>query len=276
MPNLSLAIPFANNAAFVAVLCAGVVACTLQQPSQTAPGPTGSSGGVGADGGADAQPTASGSLACVAVLQCIVDCPDADKACPDACLARGTPEGQTNAVAFVQCLAAEKCTDEACVLAKCKPSMEACVTSSAPKSTGQPLQGAAPPGDVPAELVGVWSNNDHGDTRRLTLNADGTGIWYRGLASNNSGCVQLNRLTESGNAVVTADKITLYATDVKRLQEFCASQSIPSTGSPVTEVFQWVRQDATTIKIVDASCAAKYPDSPSSASLYCSVPLAKE
>ncbi len=152
---------------------------------------------------------------------------------------------------------------------KCKPSVDDCVASSAPKQGGAPLQGAAPAGSVPADLVGVWSRTAYGSTHTLTLNADCSGSFFKSIASDNAGCIQLNSTTATGNVVVAADKITVYGTDVVNVQKICSANSTRTAGSPSTQEFGFMHPDAATLVIVDAVCAKDYPDSPSSANLYC-------
>lgn len=219
----------------------------------------------------------TGSLSCLGVLQCAADCPSSDTACSDACQLKGTATAQTNVSIFATCANSHSCTDAMCLQTQCKTSLETCVGSSAPKSDGTPLTGTAPPGSVPADLVGVWSNTNYGDTRRLTLNADGTATWFRGIANvYSSVCTQLNNTTETGTAVVSTDTITVYATTVTNVEKVCASDSTTTQGNPITEVFKWTHPDSATLQIVDSACAAKYPDSPSSATLYCAVPLTRQ
>jgi hypothetical protein len=222
-------------------------------------------------------PASTGNLSCLGILQCAVECPSTDTACPDACSLKGTSVAQTNVAIFADCANSHSCSDATCLQAQCKTSLETCVGSSAPKSDGTPLTGNAPPGSVPADLAGVWSNTNYGQTRRLTLNADGTGSWYSGIANvYSSVCTQLNTTTEAGTVVVDTGTITVYATTVTHVEKVCAADSTTTQGSPITEVFTWTHPDANTLGVVDSACAAKYPDSPSSATLYCSVPLTRQ
>ena len=149
-------------------------------------------------------------------------------------------------------------------------------TSSAPKSEGKPVDGTAPmTGSVPADLVGTWSNTNYGATTRIVLNADGTGSNYTGLASS-VGCVTLNSTTESGTAVVTADKITIYANDVVNVEKVCSSPSTKTSGNPIVVEMAWSRKDATTIVVVFAKCAAQYPNDQHSIDFYCQHDLTKQ
>jgi len=260
------------------VLCmSGLAACTVTtQGAQTGDG---GAPAVGVDGGGDGgAPTGSAGISCLQVLQCVADCASSDNACPDACAAKGTPEAQAQVSAFATCIQKEACTDAACAEAKCSPSLTACASASAPAPEGTPSTGAAPPpGNVPADLVGTWSRTNYGATDRIVLNADGTGSVFAGISSLAGGCVELNSTTEAGTAVVTADLITVYANDVTNVEKTCgAGGSATTKGPPVVVEVSFSRKDATTIVIVKASCAAKYPNDPTNARFYCGEELTKQ
>jgi hypothetical protein len=248
--------------------CVSSLACTTAQTA----GPTTGDGGVGVDSGAPR----SGALSCLAVLQCAADCAASDTACPDACLAKGSTDGQTNATALAGCIGKEGCSDATCVQTKCASSLDTCVTSSTPPPTGTPLQGSGPAGSVPSELVGSWARANYGQTTRVVLNADGTGSYQSGISSLTAGCTSTSSTTQAGNAVVGAGTITIYATDVTTTQKQCGAAMQSVKGTPARVDLTFTHPDATTLNIVDATCAAKYPDSPSSASLYCAEALTKE
>jgi hypothetical protein len=248
--------------------CISSLACTTAQSAS----PTTGDGGAGVDSGAPA----GGVLSCLAVLQCAADCAASDAACPDACLAKGSTDAQTNASALASCISKEGCSDATCVQTKCASSLDTCVTSSTPQPTGTPLQGSGPAGSVPSELVGSWARANYGQTTRVVLNADGTGSYQSAISSLTAGCTSTSSTTQAGNAVVGAGTITIYATDVTTTQKQCGAAMQSVKGTPARVDLTFTHPDATTLNIVDATCAAKYPDSPSSASLYCAEALTKE
>ena len=258
-----------------------LLACTIQQKGTPATGTAGaptSDGGLGL--GQDSQPAPAASsadgLSCLAIVQCITECAQGDMACPDACGEKGSPDGKAKILAFAECIDKEKCTDETCLQTKCKTSLEACVTSSAPVPSGKPLEGSSPPGNVPADLVGSFVKVSFGSTTRLTLNSDGTGTWQLGNTSTSTGCTSSTSVFQTGNAVVDADKITIYATDVSTRQKICTAQSVTEKGSPATVEIKYTRKDENTLSIIESACAARYADSEYSQGVYCSERLVRE
>ena len=77
---------------------------------------------------------------------------------------------------------------------KCAVSLSACVGSSAPVNTGEPLTTAAPPGSVPDDLVGSWAGARNGSTERLIFNADGTGEWHSTISWQQYACLSFTRV----------------------------------------------------------------------------------
>lgn len=221
-------------------------ACTVKQ--QGTPGAS--------DGGAAPDATASRPpLSCLAILQCVGECADADKPCPDACVESGTPDAKAEAGALADCIVKESCTDAPCVQAKCQPSLAACLASSAPTSNGTPLEGAPPAGSVPADLVGSWVSSWYGTTTNLDFHADGTGNWGIQTSIDYQGYCYTEASSESGTIVVTADHVTLYATDVTNLKKPCSGLTTKSPGKPITEEWLLTRTSPTTVIIVDLRCA---------------------
>lgn len=244
----------------------------------TAPA-NGTARGAGADGGAAAPDAATADpagLTCLVIVQCITDCATSDSACADGCVTKGSPEGQRTVTALATCIDKEKCTDETCLQAKCQPSLDECATSSARGPSGRPAQGSAPPGDVPADMVGSYARANYGQTTRLILRADGTGSYQIAVASTTSGCFTTSSTTESGNAVVATDKITIYSTATLSERKICSAPIVRETGEPSVVELSYTREDANTLRTIDTVCAAKYPDSPSSVALYCSERLSRE
>ena len=71
----------------------------------------------------------------------------------------------------------------------------------------------------------------------------------------------------SGTALVDATTIKIFATTVKNTNDECGQRS-ETTSPPETMLFDYTF-DGTVLSAIDANCASKYPDSPSSQSLYC-------
>lgn len=215
-------------------------ACTVVQQKAA---PSGSSPG---DAGSAAAPHL---LSCLQIFQCAGNCADSDAPCPDACLASGTADAQSQASTLADCIQKQSCTDAACVQSKCATSLDGCVKGSAPTPAGAPLAGAPPTGSVPPDLVGTWAH-DEVSNYSLVLNADGTGSWGIALEYTLAGCAVIESSLESGNAVVTGDMITLYASNVSNLSKQCSSPEKRTVGDPLTETFTWTRADTATDQVL--------------------------
>jgi hypothetical protein len=174
------------------------------------------------DGGAIVQK----ELACLAVLQCAVDCPETGAACRDACLARGTDDGQAKALALATCLNENNCQDSNCLDANCAPEYDACLTVP-PPTGGKPIAGPAPPGSVPAEWVGTWKHTTYTGADNFTFNADGTAQRKQVETSAFSGCSNTVAFEDSGTAVFTAarDGFTFYITKSTQTSSACGQAS---------------------------------------------------
>ena len=244
----------------------------------TGAGPDGGTPAV-TNGGADGGAAAGGSaISCLQILQCVGDCASTDTACGDACVAKGSPEAQTQAGTLGDCLTKANCADATCAQADCGPSLNACVSTSAPQAQGKPLasDGAPAQGSVPANLVGTWTHTNYGATDRIVLNADGTGSSYRGIAGGAAGCVTLDNSTEAGVTVVSSDTITIYATQVTNVEKDCSAPSVTTMGTPLVVQIAWSLKDPTTLVTVRVDCAEKYNNDPSSIATYCRNELTKE
>ncbi|MHB8874966.1 MAG: hypothetical protein ACYC8T_14865 [Myxococcaceae bacterium] len=219
-----------------------------------------------ATGGGVAPPAPN--LSCLQILKCIIDCPDIDTACPDACVEKGSVEGKANVISFAQCIETNGCTDATCLQTNCAASLNLCVTSSAPDTGGTPLQGTAPPGSVPADLVGVWSGARDGITQEMTFNADGTGVWMSAITWQQYACLSFKRTTRTGNFVVGEQgaaaygPITVYATSVETSERQCVPPDVVTSLGARTENLLWSRPDdpadKNTIFLVDMECAAPH------------------
>jgi hypothetical protein len=243
-----------------------------------------------------------GGLSCLEIVKCVVDCPDSDTACPDACGEKGSPEGQSTVLALASCIEKEKCTTGPCVTEKCAASLQACVeTSQLKPATPPPLAGSGPPGSVPADLVGEWSATTDGNGGRLRLNADGTGSWFHGfsyLGGPNGSCLVIGSTTSSGNVVVEEmppgappggppyGKITVYATSVVKSFRECSGPLVNTNEPPATVQLEWYRDydgsgyqnvaDPNLIFIIDVDCAAKYPGLKSPVAMYCTTRVKRQ
>jgi len=206
----------------------------------------------GEGGSGTGTPTeAVGSLSCLQIVDCSTECAETDDPCFDACWTAGSDDGQATLNAFLECVVAEACEDATCYETQCADSLSGCVNSSTPDPGGRPLEGTEPPpGDVPADLVGKWSRTAWGDTHTITLNADGTGSYFFGVANDSAYCAVRLTNTYTGTAVVSADMIAIHATDVVHFQKTC-EDPVPdvTNGDPTVKEFTWSRQDAETILV---------------------------
>jgi hypothetical protein len=130
-------------------------------------------------------------------------------------------------------------------------------------------------GHVPSELVGSWVRASYGATDRIRLNADGTG-YYQTALTDTGPCSLTQNTIWDGTAVVDATRITIYATTVTNTRFECGKKT-DTIGSPEVLQFSYVYDaGADVLSTIDQTCAAKYPDSPSSQSLYCKNVYARE
>jgi hypothetical protein len=252
--------------------------------------------------GGDAGQSAPAGLSCLDILKCIVECPDSDTACPDACGEKGSSEGQTNILALASCIDKEKCTTGPCVTDKCAAPLQACVDSSQLKpATPPPLVGNAPPGRVPSDLVGEWAATTNGTGGRLILKADGTGSWLQGfsyLDDTRGSCLVIGSTTSAGNIIVEEipsgappggppyGKITVYATSVIKSFRNCSGPLVNTNEPPATLQLQWFRDydgsgyqnvaDPNLIFIIDSDCAAKYEGQKSPVAMYCTTRVRRQ
>lgn len=246
------------SALLVVVAASNWLGCNQKTEPDGAAGAGGVGGGGGGGGGTAAPPA---NLSCLQVLQCVVDCADPDGPCGEDCYARGTSDAQAKVYDLGMCIETQQCTEETCVYGSCGTELEVCVASSAPPNNGTPLQGNAPPGSVPADLVGAWAGARYGDTVKLTLNADGTGAWEVHRTWQQYACLSFESLVKSGSFVVEPTMMTVYATSVVKSSQTCMPPASETALEPVTEQVSWHRHesDPNVIFIVDSACAAQYP-----------------
>ncbi|CAN5665848.1 hypothetical protein BH09MYX1_BH09MYX1_16920 [soil metagenome] len=230
-----------------------------------------SNGAAPKDGGADV--SAAHGISCGQMLQCVGECSESDTECADACVARGSTEAGAKATALAECFQNQACSDSTCAQEKCGIELDDC-TSAAPPKGGPPIDGNSPTtGSVPADLVGSWARTVWGDTDRITLGADGTGTRFGAVVSNSKYCTTRSTDTEAGVAVVTPDKITIYATDVVNQYKPCDGTLETKAGAPLVVELSWSRKDASTIVVVDSRCVSSHP---TDAEAFCRLELTKE
>jgi hypothetical protein len=206
------------------------------------------------------------------------ECPEVDEdACVDACDARATTEAHAQVLGLTMCFEDAECTDETCFEEECAAPFDTCIASSSPEIQGSPFQGGAPPGSIPAELVGTWEGVWDGNTEKLVLNGDGSGSLEFSRTWQQSACQSFSILTWSGNIVVDESYITIYATDVVRSVRQCSPPTVDTPEPAVIERLQWHRPEnpaeLNTIFIIDSACAAQYPGTESCKTLGCPIAL---
>lgn len=156
--------------------------------------------GTGGDGGTT---TAGGALlTCSGIIECGSKCADNDTACSNACIAKGSPAAKEAVNAVVTCFTDNACQDSACFQTKCPKQIEACVASG--NGGGEAISGAAPMGNVPADLVGRWHSYDD----FYEFSADGT---VARVTEGKIGSCKSSRL-EKGTAVAQGNTLTIYLT----------------------------------------------------------------
>lgn len=241
------------------LLCMLAVGCSAS--SNNAAG--GGDGGAGGDGGTT--PAPGSVLTCSGIIECGSKCADTDDACSDACLAKGSPAANEAVTNIVKCVNDNACEDAACFEAKCPKQLEACVASG--KTGGAALNGTAPAGNVPADLVGRWHSYDD----FYEFMADGT---VARVTEGKIGSCKSSRL-EKGTAVAQGTTLTVYLTSA--VTTICDK---PGTGSTTyvanSKGFTYtVAPSNTGTKLVLTETQCRYSD-PSLASQYCSVGYDKE
>ena len=192
--------------------------------SSASNGATSDGGSSGNDGGTTPAP----ALSCGGILDCIGLCAAADQGCADACLAKGSPDGQAKVTALANCIQANSCSDVACLQTSCSAELTACVDASGGGSA--PIQGGGAPatGSLPAELQGEWI------TTNLLYNFNADGSTTRVTDVNSSGCDSTGN--ESGVGVASGDQLTVYFTSGTIM--ICgAAPTQPYT--PNQEAFTW-------------------------------------
>jgi hypothetical protein len=273
--------PFLLATASTVSLIAGLsTGCTVSSGSSGAPADGGPANGGGAS---DAGVTIVTALTCSGIFDCVATkCMEGDSVCEDACYAQGSPLGKSQADGLVACVVSNACQDEACLTANCQTELKACVTTVTGPIT--PIPGSVPPGSVPADLVGSFAIARGGDTTRMVLRADGTGTYQTGSAVYIGSCLSTDSFFYSGTAVVTTEAITIYATGVEHRFTICGGNSGMETLPPETQEIKYTREDADTLKIINAACAARVRDESAAAgkppdyniAFYCTERLKRE
>lgn len=163
----------------------------------TAPGQSSSGADAGGGGGANGEAgTGDAALTCSALFDCASKCPASnDTTCEDACVARGSTQAKDSVASLVACVQQNACGDDsACIQSNCQKEVQDCTSS------GATVDGSAPAGQVPTDLVGRWQDSE----TIVDFRADGTVSYFLQW----SGCSTL----DTGTAVATATEVTLYFT----------------------------------------------------------------
>lgn len=165
--------------------------------------------------------SAPGGLGCNDILACVAKCSADDKACADACIAKGSPDGKGKANALGQCIEKNQCADSSCVKASCNSELTACVNSKTATSGAPAAQGS-----LPAELVGRW----FGRTEGYELHADGTII--HSIEVTTGTCH--TKTLDTGVAVVNGSSMTVSLTSGSVV--ICDA---PKAYEPSTHEYTW-------------------------------------
>ena len=167
----------------------------------TGGGGLGAGGAGGAAGGSGAGATGAKTLlSCVGLIDCLGQCAEGDTSCEDQCLSQGSPEGDAELQAIVDCINANGCADDACLLDMCKSELSACMGAT----VGEPIQNPPATGSVPAEFVGDWMDSEYYYT------FDASGAVHRVTSSKLGTCT--STVDELGTASADSSTLTLYFT----------------------------------------------------------------
>jgi len=260
---------FSNGGVVASLLVLGILAlsagCTVNASRASAsasdgggsgPG-SGSTGGLGLDGGA----AAAGGLTCVAIFDCAAACPEGgDDTCANACLERGSEEGKAAATSMAACFETHECTDGECLKASCGTELTACVTQKEPE---KPIDGA-PPGVVPADLVGKWHHfyGPTAHTHDFTFGSDGTAAEYITTGHSMGGCGTTGLGDSTGTVVFAGTTMTYYKAAGTEVWNTCGKETVrPAT--PSSREYQWSLDASGNLVLVDRGNQACL-DNPSS------------
>lgn len=245
------------SATAATLLCMLAVGCSA---SNNATG--NGDGGAGGDGGTTTA-TPGSVLTCSGIIECGSKCADTDEACADACISKGSPAAKEAVTNIVKCVTDNACEDSACFEAKCPKELEACVTSGKP--SGEAISGAAPTGNVPADLVGRWHSYDD----FYEFMADGT---VARLTEGKVGSCKSSRL-EKGTAVAQGNSLTVYFTS--SVYTVCDKPGSKAY-TPNSQGFTFtVGPSNVGIKLVLTETMCRYSD-PAAAAMYCATPYDRE
>jgi hypothetical protein len=228
---------------------------------------TGADGGAGSSGAPGAAPgsSAAPALACGAIVDCIDACGDTDQACADACVAKGSPDGQAKVTSLAQCIDEAGCKDVDCVTSSCSPEVTACLGASGGGGAPIPSGGAPATGSIPADLQGEWM------TGSLLYNFKPDGTVDRVNSVNTAGCQSSS--IESGVAVANGDALSIYFTTGKF--KICGSPSTDPYHAK-QEDFTWSFESSSAGPVLVLAAHTCQYDDPSSIGLYCTDKLDKQ
>jgi len=248
--------PWVLSAFGLAVVLIGASACTsATQGTQASPGTDGSSGGSSSGGTTDPVPP-SGST-CSEVVTCTEPCDNADDACINACLAKGSESAQEKYQSLAICLQGSTCNgDVACLQEQCKYQIDTCKADTAPKYETPLAPGS---GSVPAEFVGAWTSQS--GSYVFNFKTDGTYTeTAAAVGSGGSGCTGSTVFSYEGVVLFKDTTVTLSQTTASKTATTC-SYTTTTKPAPTTETKAWFL-DGTDLLICDQgipkeSCAIR-------------------
>lgn len=239
------------------------IACTTSTTStNNANNASGTDGGTDTGTGTGTTPApGTGGINCLAILDCASSCEAAG--CEDACVARGSKEGQDAANALAKCFVDNACEDAECIKTKCPTELEAC--TSQPAQAGKPVD-SVPTGSAPSELVGKWhffyaptANVDD-----FTFASDGTAKRYIELAYKGIGSCTNTLLSDgTGTVVVSGSTLTYYETSGTVVTNSCGNEQTRNVDQKAYQ-FSWSIDGSGNLVLVDQNTqfCAENPNDP--------------
>lgn len=107
-----------------------------------------------ADAGAPSRDGEVDELDCTGVFDCVDGCRDADDACVDACIARGSRSALPAVDDLLECAESNDCEGEACLSLRCEPELLAC--AGVPARDGGVRDGGVCDGGAALDCPGVF------------------------------------------------------------------------------------------------------------------------
>ncbi len=250
----------------IAFLAAWVgLACTSQTqggPGAGGTGNTGNTGGTGNTGntGGTGGGTGANAGTCMDIMQCFATCADTDTACPDACYAAGSTDGQNQMLALLNCMDQWQCADVSCIETQCPTQLVTCLDSSTTGGGTTNPGGSVPPGSIPAELVGYWVRPSSDEVYDYTFNADGSAS-HNNFKNSELGSCSMTVHSEwtTGSVVAQGDVLTVALADGTTSVAWsggCGSgYTNPAPGKVIHLQYQL---DASGLWLTDLDCTGPY------------------